>query len=357
MRKIVIAPNDSGQRLDRLIGKWLPKATWSEIQKWIRKKYIKINGKRVTNARLFVYEGDAVEVFLSDATFQALSGSEQESAIRDIFDITPWIVAETEDYLVVNKPAGVLSHPAEAGIPDLTTSVQQYLGIEENTRFRPSAVGRLDRNTTGLMVFAKNYAFQKKLAEASRSQEVERKYLAVVHGNLEVRAGVIEGYVRKDSKTNQVVFQSLANCSQWSDPIDRGGIMAEESTDSDSVYAKTKYRVLGCYCEPDCETEVYSLVELELVTGRSHQIRVGLASIGHPIVGDPKYGDISGFALGRLTSTRRKISGQIDLKARDVQNSLPKAQLLHCWHLAFLGHVIEVPSGDMEAFLRARRSI
>lgn len=364
MRKIEIGPNDAGQRLDRLIGKWLPNASWSEVQKWIRKKYIKINGKRCTDAHLFVNDGDVVEVFLSDATWEAMSAVPKGNSAGFDLDILPWIVAETEDYLVLNKPAGILSHPAEAGVPDLTTLVQQYLGIDEGTRFRPSAAGRLDRNTTGLMVFGKNYAYQKALAESVRNHAMERKYLAVVRGKVEHPEGVLEGYLRKDEKMNRSTFH----------PIDSSTFQAEEACDRESrgeqwdldvVYAKTKYRVLAYYADEEtlrdqkekeeirgtffkksplakmpleragskkeAQKEMarfYTLLELELVTGRSHQIRVGLAHLGHPIVGDPKY-------------------GKADLRH----------QLLHCHQLGFLGHTVQAQSADILAFLRTKRRL
>lgn len=327
MRKIEIGPNDAGQRLDRLIGKWLPKATWSEVQKWIRKKYVKVNGKRVTDARLFLGDGDVVELFLSDETFASMQEDAEIRASLIAMDIQSWIVAETEDYLVVNKPAGILSHPAEDGIPDLATAVQQYLGTAASARFRPSPAGRLDRNTTGLVVFAKTYAYQKLLAEAVRKHEMNRRYLAVVHGRLTEKQGVIEGYLEKHEEANQVTFRA-AGRSEGVTPA------------ADGVYAKTKYRVLGYYRDLEKKrdeaaddamktAEAYTLVELELVTGRSHQIRVGLASLGHPIVGDPKYG-------------------------RKKRSDWPRHQLLHCYQLTFMGEFAEVRSQEIDEFLALR---
>lgn len=299
MRKIVITKNESDQRLDRFLLKYFNNTTRSNIYKLIRKKVFKINGKRITAEDYFLQVDDVLEIFLAETSIDEM--------IKAFVPVIPEkigldIVYEDEDVLVLNKPKGVLTHPDKTEYKNtLATMVHFYLRDLCTNTFKPAPVHRLDKNTSGVVIFAKTYEALKKYNALMRDRDVEKYYVCVVHGYLE-RAGEVKGYLIKDERLNKV------------------RIVTHDS--DEAKFCHSKYRPLNKFDE-------YTLVEVELLTGRSHQIRASMQLIGHPIVGDYKYGG-------------KKVDGHTN-------------QLLHSNRIVVDGHVFEAKSPEIEAFMENNR--
>lgn len=260
MKEIIIGDNEKEQRLDRFLLKYFNNSTRTNIYKLLRKKVFKINGIRTTQKDYFLQKGDVLQVYLSDESFDALI--KEEKAISSE-KVNLDIVYEDDDILVVNKPKGLLTHPDQNEYKNtLSTKVNLYLKHLSTRTFKPASIQRLDKNTSGIVIFCKSYDSLKHYNEEMRARRIKKYYLAVVEGNLQ-GSGDIKGSLDKDEKTNKVTLY-------------------KDSNTGDKV-CHTKYKALKHFGD-------YTLVELELLTGRTHQIRASLASIGHPIVGDKKYG-------------------------------------------------------------------
>ena len=259
MKTIVITKNEADQRLDRFLLKYFNNTTRTNVYKLIRKKVFKVNGKRVKED-YFLRDADQLDIFLQNET--------SESLMKEIVTIKPDkigldIVFEDEEMLIVNKPKGLLTHPDKDEYKNtLATIVQYYLADLCTKTFRPAPVHRLDKNTSGLILFAKTYESLKLYNELMRERKIGKYYLTVVEGALK-ETGEVKGYLVKDEIKNKVKIL--------------------KSNQDESKFCHTKYSILKHY-------RGYTLVEIELLTGRSHQIRASMASIGHPIVGDVKYG-------------------------------------------------------------------
>lgn len=265
MKSFTISKNDAGQRLDKFITKSVPLLPQALMYKYIRTKRIKVNSKRAEiSTRLC--EKDVVDMYINDeffapseASYDFLSASKKLS-----------IVYEDENILLLDKKVGLLSHPDESEYCDtLITRVKRYLyengsynPAEENS-FAPALVNRIDRNTGGIVIAAKNAESLRILNQKLKDRELEKYYLCVVHGTLSKKEGTLEGWLTKDEAKNKVqVFKTQRDGAKQ---------------------IRTKYRVLA-------ERDSLSLVEIELLTGRTHQIRAHFASIAHPLLGDGKYG-------------------------------------------------------------------
>lgn len=269
MKKIIIDESMSDQRLDRFLQKLYKVRSKNSVHKWIRKKLIKVNGKKQTpDFRLSV--GDELKIFLPDdlletSIIEANAKLEKKAKLAgDELDI----VYENSEILVVNKPAGVLVHPAEGEYQEtLSTIVKTYLHSYERTTFSPASVSRLDYNTEGLVLFCKTYEAIKRYNQMMKDGEIEKFYLAVCEGKIESDC-IVDGHLEKDEEKNKV------------------SISRKQS--DNSKYIRTGIKVLKRYETAD--KSAYTLAEIRLYTGRTHQIRASLASIGHPICGDKKYG-------------------------------------------------------------------
>lgn len=259
MHSITIGPNEKDQRIDRFLCKYLNGSSKTNIFKLIRKKLIRVNGTR-TKENYKLVEGDILTIRLSEESLAELMPEKKQITAEEV-DLH--IIFEDEEILIVEKPSGLLTHPDKNEYKKtLATQVQLYLRDLCTRTFRPAPVHRLDKNTSGLVIFAKTYDKLKSINESMRGRSIEKYYETIVHGTLQ-KAGSIEGWVTKDETRNKVTLH----------PKEVPG----------SQYVHTDYTPLE-------NTKGYTLCEVQLHTGRSHQIRVSLASIGHPIAGDYKYG-------------------------------------------------------------------
>ncbi len=283
MRAYVVDDSQAGQRLDKYLGRILPGAPYSLLRKFLRKKTVKLNGTRAEGREL-LKAGDEIQVFLSDASLEELSVKKERTSFEEFCDQSrraldligsqlgpDAILYEDEDVLIVDKPFGVLSQKST----DADISMNEWLlaclwdragGMTEGGQrfyeslqgFRPSVCNRLDRNTGGLLLCGKTLRGSRALTEMLRERTLHKYYLAVAEGQMRGQ-GTLRDRLQRD-RTAGVTAVS-----------DQG------------AEACTRYRVLRT--GTDC-----SLIEAELITGKTHQIRAQFAAAGHPLVGDPKYG-------------------------------------------------------------------
>lgn len=270
MKQITISGNEAGQRLDKLLGKYLNLAGKSFIYKMMRKKNITLNGKKCDGSEKLVV-GDEVKIFLSDETFEKFSEVKVQKVAKKKLDI----IYEDDQIILINKPSGMLSQKAKESDESLVEYLIDYLLdsgslTEEQLRsFHPSVCNRLDRNTSGLVAAGKTLAGLQILSELFRDRSLHKYYLAVVDGEVREKSR-IDGYLVKDEKTNQVLVYRRLND-------------VPASLRQDAAEIHTEY-------EPMAYQNHFTLLRVLLITGRTHQIRAHLASIGHPILGDYKYG-------------------------------------------------------------------
>ena len=267
MKEFKVSKNDAGQRLDRFIGKNVPLLPASLLQKYIRLKRIKLNGKGAKrDCRLEC--GDVLQLYINDEFFDA---PKPENAYLTVTTPRLDIVYEDENILLVDKKPGQAVHPhdgAEYG-KTLIDHIQAYLYAKgewrprEENSFAPALCNRIDRNTGGIVITAKNAEALRILNIKIRDRELEKRYLCVTLGKPEPPQGTISCFILKDEKKNQV--------SVYHRPIPNGKT------------AVTHYKVLRCSGE-------LCLVDVLLETGRTHQIRASFADLGHPLLGDGKYG-------------------------------------------------------------------
>ena len=266
MREFTIGKNDAGQRLDRFLGKTLPLLPPALAQKYIRLKRVKVNGKgSKRDARL--QQGDVLQLYINDEFFDQPT---EENRFLSIFQPNLTVVYEDENLLLADKRQGLVCHADETEkVNTLINHIQAYLyqKREWNPRwenaFAPALCNRIDRNTGGIVIAAKNAETLRILNEKIRDHEIEKSYLCVTLGRPKPPEGRIEGFLLKDEGKKQVAF--------YHRPVPGG------------KSAVTLYRTLA-------SRDGLSLVECRLLTGRTHQIRVSLAEIGCPLLGDGKYG-------------------------------------------------------------------
>ena len=321
MQEITIGKNEAGQRLDKFLAKYMNLAPKSFFYKMMRKKNITLNGKKCEGAEK-LEEGDVVKLFLADETIEKFSEvkiQKIENTKKQKLDI----LYEDSDILLINKPSGMLSQKAKESDISLVEYLIDYLTdtgavtAESMRSFRPSVCNRLDRNTSGIVAAGKSLAGLQMLSEVFRDRSIHKYYQCIVKGEMKDNR-TIDGWLLKDEATNKVRILNDAEAKRYLKQTE-GKPNAEKPLE-----IKTKY-------EPLATNGTCTLLKVTLLTGRSHQIRAHLSSIGHPIVGDTKYGT----------------SGNLE------KNYKIRSQMLHSYRLEFpkleepfaylTGKVVEAP--------------
>lgn len=290
MKEYLIGPSDEGIRLDKQLLKILDNAGNGFVYKMLRKKNITVNDKKA-NGSEHLKAGDIIRIYLSDETFEKFSsGSKADKIVRVMEEdntvrIKDIIIHEDDEILILNKPSGILSQKADAGDFSINELCLGYLMkkgeiTDESLKlFKPSVCNRLDRNTSGIIVFAKTYKAAALFASALKDRTIHKYYLCLVKGRID-KEDKSNAFLTKDEKSNTVK------------------VSAEESEGAGLI--STAFRPLACNDE-------YTLLEVELITGKSHQIRAQMAYLGHPLLGDFKYGDRH---LNDMLKSSYKLSSQ-----------------------------------------------
>ncbi len=322
MQEFQIGPQEAGQRFDKYLKKLLPEASSGFLYKMLRKKNFTLNGAKAAGDEVLQVK-DEVKLFLSEETFQKFAGaavtSREYQKLRSLNTVTgagaplagtlnpasqgmPDIIYEDADILIINKPAGMLSQKAAPEDVSANEYILNYLIqkgelTEAQLRtFRPSVCNRLDRNTSGLLIAGKSLKGLQEMSAALKERSVQKYYRCLVLGEMR-KAAQISGWLVKDPDTNRVTV------------LKQAPVPTRQSESQKPQRIETGYR-------PIAVGNGYTELEVHLITGRSHQIRAHLASIGHPVLGDPKYGDPA--------------------ENRRLKKALPDvSQLLHAYRLEF----------------------
>lgn len=267
MKLYTISANEAGQRFDKYLFKLFRNAPSNLLYKQLRCKNITLNQRKAKGNELLRI-GDAVRVFMSDATIAKFTADDRTAGAARAGAAAFDVVYEDEHILLADKPAGVLSQKAAPDDVSMNEYLISYLrsnGMSGDSfsAFTPAFCNRLDRNTSGLMVGGKSLAGLQELSEMIRNRSLDKYYLAAVCGRVE-KGGVLDGWLGKDERSNKVTVKNRAFLGSG--------------------------RIVTGY-EPVAGTGELTLLKLKLVTGKPHQLRAHLAFVGHPILGDPKYGD------------------------------------------------------------------
>ena len=283
MIELTVKNSDENRRLDKYLKQLLPNASGGFIYKMLRKKNITLNGAKGSGSEL-LSEGDVIRLFLSDETFEKMSAAGTDTALCDTSDIN--MVYEDDAILVLNKPWGVLSQKSRPSDISLNDEIRSYLyekgEITATTlaSYKPSVINRLDRNTSGLILAAKSYKAARELSSALSDRRCKKFYRCMVSGDIS-EEHTKKAWLKKDEKTN--------TAEVYDEPH------------SDAKPIATRFYPIENF-------DGVTHIEVELLTGRTHQIRAHLAHIGHPVIGDIKYGDA---ALNREFKEKYAVTRQL----------------------------------------------
>jgi len=293
MKQITINKNDAGQRIDKFLTKFMVNLPQSMLYKSLRKNCVKVNGKHIKDGSFMLSEGDILNLYFKDEFFPGESRKEPFMTIKPNIDI----IYEDENIILLDKKPGVNVHTDDNG--DTNTLIEHLKAYlyqkgeykpEEEQSFTPSLCNRIDRNTGGIVIAAKNAETLRIMNQKIKDREMVKLYLLIATGILEKKKGRLSGYLFKDEKKKTVYVY--------------------DTPKKGAKTIVTDYRVLA-------ENNGNSLVEADLITGRTHQIRAHFASIGHPLLGDGKYGSNklnrgSGFSHQALYSYKLKFTFKTD---------------------------------------------
>lgn len=319
MKEFTINQNEAGQRFDKYLKKLLANASSSFIYKMLRKKNIVLNGKKADGTEK-LNSGDLVKLFLSDETFDKFAVNDgvldEFHALKAIDSSRLKVIYEDADVMIINKPSGMLSQKAKPEDVSANEYILSYLIHKGELKadmmktFKPSICNRLDRNTSGLLIAGKSLKGLQEMADALKHRSVQKYYRCIVKGELKEKT-YLKGYLSKDEAKNKVtVFKEL--------PSAKNGKSSQG--DAEFLPIETEYR-------PISFANGYTELEVHLITGRSHQIRAHLASIGHPIIGDMKYG--------------KKEINEVFRKEANI-----RSQMLHAYRIVFAdGREVIAPTG------------
>ena len=265
MRTVTVGANDAGQRLDKFLTKFLKTCPQSMIYKCLRKKRIKLNGKKA-EGNVKLCEGDVLQMYISDEFFGEVVSDMSFVKVKPDLNI----VYEDDNIMLIDKKVGMIVHEDESEkFNTLISHIKAYLyqkgeyNPEDEQSFAPALCNRIDRNTGGIVIAAKNAAALRVINEKIKSREIKKYYLCMVQGHIKPEAGTLTAYLQKNETQNRVYIS--------------------DSPKDGYKKCVTKYKTIGATADA-------SYLEIDLITGRTHQIRAQMAHIGHPLAGDGKYG-------------------------------------------------------------------